>query len=87
MSHDGSVSGGEAKVVEGYLYVYPYAGDDVFIHPDRVDTRDYGELSRLHGEVHQKHRGLSVLHVLEGMEGKRVRVVVEPRRVTIELLD
>jgi len=31
----------EKRVVEGYLYVYPYAGDDVFIHPEKIDTRDW----------------------------------------------
>ena len=79
--------GREVRAVEGYLYVYPYAGDDVFVHPEKVDVRDWNELSRIHVEAWDGTRGLSPLSVLGDLEGRRVRVVIEQRRITIEVLE
>ena len=73
--------------MEGYLYVCPYVGDDVFVYPERVDVGNREELSRIHSEVWFNKKGLSLLKVLENLEGRRVRVVIERKRVTIEVLD
>ncbi len=62
-------------------------GDDVFVHPEKVDVRDWNELSRIHGEAWDGTRGLSLLSVLEDLEGRRVKVVIEQRRITIEVLE
>lgn len=74
-------------VVEVYLYIYPYAGDDVSIHPERIEVSDWRELPRIHGEAWSGSRGLSLLDVLEDLEGRRVRVVIEQRRLTVEVLE
>lgn len=73
------------RIVEGYLYVYPYAGDNVFIHPEKIDVRSFKELSRAHWEAWEG-RGISLLDILCQLEGRRVRVVIEERRVSIEVL-
>jgi len=82
-----------AKIVEGYLYVYPYMGDDVFIHPEKLRKSSEGksekerlkeyfeELSRRHAE------GFSLLSILEDLEGKKVRVIIEEKKITIEVLE
>jgi cold shock CspA family protein len=77
----------EVKVVEGYLYVYPYAGDDVFVHPKKIDTKNFEELSKIHQEVWLKRRGISLMDVLEDLEGKKVKVVVEHNKILIEVLE
>jgi len=76
----------EPRVVEGYLYVYPYAGDDVFVHPERVDARSFEELSRIHQEAWEG-RGVSLLDVLCQFEGRRVRVAIEDERILVEVLE
>jgi len=75
------------RVIEGYVYVYPYAGDDVFIHAERVDASNWDKLSRIHSEAWSSGRGLSLLDILEDLKGKKVRVVIEQRRITIEILE
>ncbi len=81
-----------SRIYEGYVYVYPYAGDDVFLHPERIDLRSLPfkerieALQKLHSEA-LSGKGLSLLHLLEDLEGKRVRVSVESRRIVIEILD
>ena len=74
------------RVFEGYLYVYPYAGDDVFVHPERVDIRSFEELSRIHREAWEG-KGISLLDVLCHLENRRVRVVIEDRRISVEVLE
>ena len=63
------------RVIEGYLYVYPYAGDCVFVHPERIDGRSFEELARVHRDV------------LEELEGRRARVTIEDKRVVVGALD
>ncbi len=77
----------EKRVVEGYLYVYPYAGDDVFIHPEKIDVRNWRELSRIHSEAWKGGKGLSLLDILEELEGRKVRITIERRKITIEILE
>jgi hypothetical protein len=75
------------RVVEGYLYVYPYAGDDIFVHPRKVDSKDFRKLSELHREVWLGEEGVDLMDILEDFEGRRVRVVVEPNRIMVEVLE
>ncbi len=77
----------KAGVMEGYLYIYPYAGDDVFIHPEKIDTRNWRELTRIHSEAWNGTAGLSLLEILEDLEGKRVRVIIDAKKIIIEMLD
>ena len=77
----------KARVVEGYLYIYPYAGDDVFVHPKKIDTRNWRELARIHEEAWDGTAGLSLLEILGELEGERVRVIIEQGRITITVLE
>ncbi len=74
------------RVVEGYIYLYPYSGDDIFVHPEKIDPRSFEELSRIHHEVWDG-KGISFLKLLGDLEGKRVRVVIEDKKILIEILD
>jgi len=83
-----------AKIVEGYLYVYPYMGDDVFIHPEkpRKISEEKSERERLKEyfeELSKKHaEGFSLLSILEGLEGRKVRVIIEEeKKITVEILE
>ena len=79
-------------IYEGFIYVYPYAGDDVFLYPEKVDLESLPlrerieTLSRLHREA-LEGQGMSLLGILEELEGKQVRIVIEDKRITIEVVD
>jgi len=81
------------KIVEEYLYVYPYVGDDVFIHPEKPGKSSEGrsvkdQLKEYFEELSKKHaEGFSLLSILEGLEGKKVRVIIEEKRITVEVLE
>jgi len=68
------------KVFEGYLYLIPYLGDDIAVYPEKIEG-DAEELVRKHGEA------LDLLMELSRFEGKRVVVVIEDNKVTIEAMD
>lgn len=76
---------GSERVVEGYIYIYPYAGDDIFIHPEKVDPRSPKELSRIHSEAWFEDKGMSFLEILSKLEGKKVKVIIEEKRIVIEI--
>ncbi len=75
-----------SKVIEGYLYIYPYAGDDIFVHPEKISTKSLSELSRIHEEAWEG-KGVSLLEVISRFEGRKVRVVINDKRVLVEVLE
>ena len=76
-----------ARVVEGYLYMYPYVGNDLFVYPEKIDDRDWRELTRIHMEATAGSMGISLLEVLGELVGEKVRVVVEPGKITVEVVE
>ncbi len=75
-----------SRVIEGYLYIYPYAGDDIFVHPEKVSTKLFKELSRIHEEVWEG-KGVSLLEIISRFEGKKVRVIINDKKVLVEVLE
>ena len=76
----------KSRVVEGYLYVYPYLGDDVFVYSRKVNVESLEELSRIREEV-LEGEGIDLLIMLSRFKGRKVRVVVESRRISVEVLE
>ena len=74
------------RIIEGYLYVYPYVGDHIFVHPEKIDIRSINELSRIFREM-LEGKGISLLEILGQLEGKKVRITIEEKKITIEILE
>jgi len=74
------------KIIEGYLYLYPYAGDDIFVHPEKIDIKNWDDLSRIHFDVWSDKKGISLLYLLGKLNGKKVRVIIEDKKITIKVI-
>jgi len=74
---------------EGYLYVVPYLGDDIVINPEKVDTRNLDREKYIDKmiEIRSNKRTISLLAILEKLAGRRVKLTIEEKRITIELLE
>jgi len=65
----------------------------VFVHPEKPwkSSGEKSEKGRLKGyfeELSRRHvEGFSLLSILEDLEGKRVRVIIEEKRITVEVLE
>jgi len=76
--------------VEGYVWVVGFGGDDVFVHPAKPPERSseyLEEALKRRREVWSREAGVDLLELIERFEGRRVRVTVEERRITIEALE
>jgi len=74
---------------EGYLYVVPYLGDDIVINPEKVDTRNLDREKYIDKmiEIRSDKRTISLLAILEKLAGRRVKLTIEERKITIEILE
>lgn len=74
---------------EGYLYVIPYLGNDIVINPEKVDTEnlDIGKYIDKMIEIRSDKRTTSLLTILEKLAGRRVRLTVEEKKITLEVLE
>jgi len=80
------------RVVEGYVYVVPYLDGDIVVYPEKVvlpnDTKSYIEkLFDIYDDVWLKNKGASLIDILKKLEERRVRVTIEEKKITIEILD
>ena len=75
-----SSEGVKVRCAVGYLYVVPYVGDRYLLLPERIpeevhrDFRKYMELIHRY-EFNERAKSLDAL--LDGLEGKLVRITVE----------
>ncbi len=82
---------------KGYLYIYPYAGDDFFIHKRKItlrhphskdeERRFIEELSLIHREAVFEGNGVSINSLLAEFEGRFVRVLVRSDGIEIKVLE
>jgi len=76
------------QIVEGYVYIYPYLGNGVFLHPKKVSARNWREVEKLMFEVSMRKEGLDLVKELERFVGKKVRVTIEyGKKMVIEVIE
>lgn len=81
---------------KGYLYIYPYVGDDFFIHTRKItlryprsrdeERRFIEELNLIYREAVFEGNGVSINSLLAEFEGKFVRVLVRSDGIEIKVL-
>jgi hypothetical protein len=75
----------EKRVLEGYLYILPYAGDGLVLSPEKLEEpvlpdprHNYRKYKKDSRKLHElAFEGKSVSDLLYGLEGKKVRITVE----------
>jgi len=72
------------RTLEGYVCIIPYGGDDFIVCPEKIDL---GGLENLDRVLRHRTTERSLLDILDKLVGKRVRVEVEEKKITIEILD
>jgi hypothetical protein len=75
----------EKRVIEGYLYILPYAGDGLVLSQEKLEKpvlpdprRNYQKYREDSRKLHElMFEGRSIGHLLQDLEGKRIRITVE----------
>ncbi len=79
---------GKEWIIEGYVYIYPYLSNGVFLHPKKASARNWREVEKLYLEVAMNREGVDLVKALEKFVGKKVRVSIEPgKRMVVEVVE